>query len=153
MENWLHDWPEGRIWLLSYFKSFSTEKLQYLHLQNLISIPFSSTKWWQTIASTPSGRSVRTRLRKCLSMWVSHFKRIFSVCAYLHNEIVFCKTFSAPWLIRHKDIPYQNVTSIFLPDNGVPMLEGKGDLVREVPWGVQANQHDVLVLCGKKHLF
>ena len=32
------------------------------------------------------------------------------------------------------------------------MLEGKGDLVREVPRGVQADQHDVLVLRGKKSL-
>ena len=37
-------------------------------------------------------------------------------------------------------------------DDGVPVLEGKGDLVREVPRGVKANQHDVLVLCGKKSL-
>ena len=33
------------------------------------------------------------------------------------------------------------------------MLEGKGNLVREVPRGVKADQHDVLVLCGKKSLF
>ena len=29
------------------------------------------------------------------------------------------------------------------------MLEGEGDLVREVPGGVEADQHDVLVLCGE----
>ena len=42
MENGLHDWPEGRIGIFSYFKSFSTEKLRYLHLQSLINfnLPF-----------------------------------------------------------------------------------------------------------------
>ena len=47
----------------------------------------------------------------------------------------------------------QHLSHIIPPDNGVAVLEGKGDLVREVQGGRQANQHDVLVLRGKKSLF
>ena len=60
-----------------------------------------------------------------------------------------------------KKVPFHVSLSIFSPpslaftcfhppDNGVAVLEGQGDLVREVQGSRQANQHDVLVLCGKQ---